>query len=396
MFDVNKNLNRIYSTLDLNFEYTKNSFKYLCNFLIDLKNIGKFITFDDAISGDFDNKIPNFILDHHIDYYPLETLELAKWEYDNEIISNIFIFNKIYDEQSNYSQKTYSVEDLDIPFLRKCEQKGFNIGYHVNALGQAKIEDKSTRYSENLYDNIQPQLNLINRSKEIFNQDLANLRKYFNITNAIPHGGGEGNNSINFDYSSQNLKLVYNGRQVEDRIKFKWLNFSDSVGPFYNKLRAKGIVYFSSQNRLETLKIFCNQKKLFHILIHPGRFQKGMNFFKNNKINYKGFNYPKDQLKLFSEYKNTDPNNITFSKDLSKLYELFLKREKTTLVYYKLEKFDKEKNLDLAVKRPVPKMEFPDNFEKFSKSTFWFDRIFCPNGIQTYLEFSKIKNYQII
>ena len=121
-----------------------------------------------------------------------------------------------------------------------------------------------------------------------------------------------------------------------------------------------------------------------------------MNMFLKNKINYMGFNYSKEQLKVFSEYKNSNPNHITFSEDLPKLYNLFLNKKKTTLVYFKKEKFDKLKNPNFKVKRPMPKLKFPSNYEEFSESTFWFDVIFCPDGIQKYLEFSKIKNYQII
>ena len=100
------------------FEYAHNPWKYFKDAINILKQIDcNFINFSDAIKNKFDPQKINIILDHHIDYYPIETEIMCRWESDNNVISSIYLFNRGYYEDTQ-QRKKWRLEDLNIPFYQ--------------------------------------------------------------------------------------------------------------------------------------------------------------------------------------------------------------------------------------------------------------------------------------
>ncbi len=54
----------------------------------------KFLTMSQALAGDYDPSEINLLLDHHIDFYPIETHVMCRWELENGVISNVYLFNR--------------------------------------------------------------------------------------------------------------------------------------------------------------------------------------------------------------------------------------------------------------------------------------------------------------
>lgn len=102
-----KIFNKVFSKWKPFFEYENNPWKYYCNFLEScLQNNYKFITFSDAINNNYDRNKTNIILDHHIDFYPLETHVMTLYENQLGIVSSIYLFNKFsgpFDFQKKWS-----------------------------------------------------------------------------------------------------------------------------------------------------------------------------------------------------------------------------------------------------------------------------------------------------
>ena len=254
------------------YEYSRNPWQYFKDAINILKKIDcNFITFSDAISKKFDPKKINIILDHHIDYYPVETEIMTKWESDNNVISSIYLFNRS-DYEDTAQRKKWRVEDLNIPFYQNLEKKGFEIGYHQNALGSVRVNREGRTYSKEI------DKRDYKKAKLIFAEDVYNLKNFFNIRTFIPHGGGEGNSLLtDIPANCKDLIWVYNGRKKNGlpELPVSWTNFSDSAGTAPQIIKSKGAKYIV---RIDNLHMACRLAKngLNHILIHPGRYGRGM------------------------------------------------------------------------------------------------------------------------
>lgn len=267
-------LNRVYSPNRPTFEYYDRSWQYFVDSMMLLRERGcVFITMIDAYSGNFNENKINIILDHHIDFYPVEMEVLAKWEEENDIISSIYLYN--FSHNTTRGQDSpWCLEDLNIPLYQRLEAKGFEIGYHSNAVGQAQFLLKVTldRGVEKLPESI------YNASCDIFERDLNNLKRYFNVRTFIPHGGGE-NNNILHPLSEKHKELIWaynNHRRFGNDTEIpKWRNFSDSNLDAAQKFKVPGGQIIT---QLDNLKVFCYTAGpgLHHLVLHPGRYSFGM------------------------------------------------------------------------------------------------------------------------
>ncbi len=249
-------------------EYYLNPWAYYVEFIRILKERNAcFLTMSQALAGDYNEKEINIILDHHIDFYPLETEAMARWELENGVISNIYLFNcfKVYDSPQ---LKLWNLEDLNIDFYQTLERAGFEIGYHQNAVGQVRNSSQGRKYDKNL------SKDEIEKAKLIFARDVDNLKKYFNIRTFIPHGAGEANAYLlELPDGYESLTWVYNN--APDERPIKWVNYTDSCGQKTQRLRAPYAQYLLHIDNLH-VKAYLAEPGLNHILIHPGRFAKGM------------------------------------------------------------------------------------------------------------------------
>jgi hypothetical protein len=193
-------------------------------FLHDHKDIIEIITYDDLAWGDDYDYNSNYnqeykswqreikagtrdetkiyvLLQHDVDRLPERTLDILKVEAEYSIPSNVMIFHRRISRR--HYQKTgellYTDYELDYTLLRQLQDEaGFVIGYHSNA------------YDRSLFD--------VEKALHIFEEDVAALRRYFNIRYFSPHGGlrdprGQSNNTLPIPPSlSHSIRWVANNK----------------------------------------------------------------------------------------------------------------------------------------------------------------------------------------
>lgn len=181
-------------------------FQYYCDFLqfvCDHRNLIQIITYDDLAWGrdyDYEHNYPGerqdwqrqlengeidpnkiyVLLQHDADTRPERTLAVLREEHRRGIRSNVMIFSRRVDRRHmrTTGELRYTEYDLDYGYLARLEAKdGFVIGYHSNAYEQA------------LFD--------IDKAEEIFEHDVAVLRKHFEIRYFSAHGGTPGPTALN-------------------------------------------------------------------------------------------------------------------------------------------------------------------------------------------------------
>lgn len=251
-------------------EYYNNTWKYYKEFIRILKSRGvRFVTMSQAYERRFDAQRINMILDHHIDHYPIETEVMARWENDNDVVSSIYLFRRVLASHPSQKVTSWAVEDLDCDLYHQLEAEGFEIGFHHNAVGQARMRSSGCRYRGVISDCVLAQ------AQEIFVRDLQDLRELFHIRTVIPHGGGEGNTQLaDIENCGGGLIWAYNGRPKNKNI-LKWENFNDSAGQNMKVVVAPKAKVVVGRDALH-VKAWLAGPGLHHVLLHPGRFGRGM------------------------------------------------------------------------------------------------------------------------
>ncbi|MBK1706879.1 FkbM family methyltransferase [Halochromatium glycolicum] len=253
-------------------EYFRNPWEYFVSFIeIVKRRNGRFITMSQALAGDYDPEQINVCLDHHIDYYPVETEVMCRWELENNIVSSVYLFNRfIYDDVQQ--RRHWVIEDLNVAFYQHLEKAGFEIGYHQNALGLIRTARDGRTYSREIT-NADKSV-----AQKVFAEDVDNLRQYFNIRTFIPHGGGEGNAQlVDLPDGYDDLIWIYNNARRNGACEppLRWRNYSDSCGAAAQRIKGFGGQYVANVDNLH-LNAYLMEPGLNHVLIHPGRFAKGM------------------------------------------------------------------------------------------------------------------------
>lgn len=268
-------------------------FEYLRHLLHYLKNNNQFeiITYDDLSWQEEDSPLefyPNeyknwvkkadrnkiyILLQHDVDFLPEKTHNLLEEELQCDIKSNVMIFNKRLDRPKlKENELLFTNYEIDKNLLKKCEKRGFIVGYHNNAVEQA------------LY-------NLQNAEK-IFKNDVGELKKSFNIKYFSAHGGVPNNEKIN------NTSMHYK----YDR-KLLWVHNKISVK--FEKTYSDGGINGKNTNPDErSLVSFLNNMKCgkrYRILLHPQYYDNNVKMNKNieNEVWYKNiiqFDYTKDNF----------------------------------------------------------------------------------------------------
>jgi len=322
------------------FEYFDNPWSNYKKFISYLKNKNaNFITYSDVIENGYKKKEINIILDHHIDYYPIETMIMADFEFKQKIKSSIYLFNEF--NYPDIAQINWNLSDLDINFYKKLEKHGFEIGYHMNVVGldnSIHNKDNIRSYSSNIDINNE-------RLDKFFARDISSLKSNFNIRTLIPHGGGEGNHQYtNWQNKKEytDIRWVYNGIKRKDDDPFKkWKNFSDSIGTNAHVYKFEGSSSYIVYRDHLMNKAYTAKRGLHHILVHAGRMGKGMPYNKYKKYILPGSKVIKsvNYHKKFSTRK-FDLNNYSLEKTKNqKNYIDLLKKIKPNYILTNSEDF---------------------------------------------------------
>ena len=258
-------------------DYFDSPWDYYVRFIDILKHRGaKFITFSEALAGKYDPDAINVLLDHHIDFYVIETEVMCRWEQEHGVRSSVYLFNQYRFRDGLPQKHDWKITDLNVAFYQQLERDGFEIGYHHNAVGQVlwKLDEPLIPRQPTL---LSPQI--VEQAQRIFAQDVDSLSKYFDIRTVIPHGAGENNAQLLQlpEGYEERVTWVYNnvkrGGTVERPLNFR--NYSESNGQRPQRFRDGNVNWI---NHVDNLHLHAQLigSGLNHILIHAGRFAKGM------------------------------------------------------------------------------------------------------------------------
>ena len=175
-------------------------------------------------------KTPAVILQHDADQQPFKTIDLMKLEERCGVVSSSYFFKtQNFDTNGNYT--------LDINELQRLEQKGFEIGYHLNAYELADYD--------------------LEKAFKIVNSDLDFFNRHFNLRTFVPHGGHPSKNGLN------NHLLPYKGRLR----KYPWCY--NGFGFSHHAMWSDGNIYFEDLEdpRIVASNLKNGQRAMF--LMHP-------------------------------------------------------------------------------------------------------------------------------
>ena len=185
--------------------------------LLEYEDFVHVITYDDLAWGDdyaFENGYPDewsrwlkdrdperleVLIQHDVDSVPQRSWLIGSHEESLGIRSSYMIFNRrinwrYFKETGELLFTQYNVDD---GLLSRLSGKGWSVGYHSNALDQARFDDEVGR--------------------EIFVRDVNNLRRRFDINYFSAHGGlrsseGRTNNQLRPpELRELGLRWVHNG-----------------------------------------------------------------------------------------------------------------------------------------------------------------------------------------
>ncbi len=265
--------NRVHRVWKPTPEYATDPWRTFTDFVeVLLARGARFVTFRDAYAGRIDRGAINVILDHHIDYYPIETEVMCRWERSRGIVSSVFLFNE-FDYDDTPQRRLWSLEDLDLEFFASLEAAGFEIGYHQNAVGLATTPEERRSYRKSLPPEV------AERARRLFARDVDALRRHFRITSFIPHGAGEGNARLLElpEGYEDGLEWAYNNRSRNGTVEatVHWENWTDSVRQHPQWIKSRFAVHEAVRDTLR-VKAHTASAGLHHVLVHPGRFGRGM------------------------------------------------------------------------------------------------------------------------
>lgn len=254
--------------------YFSDSWNAYVEHLEVMRDLGfQFVTMTDALDGKVNNDEVNVLLDHHIDFYPIETHVMAAWELQNNFVSNIYVFNSYIGGSKARQIPNWSLEDLDVSFLQRLERSGFEIGYHMNALGLVRSRNRAGHtYSKTVSG--KEELEALAQ----FEADVEALRRYFPLKTYIPHGAGEGNAHLLAEPEVVDPPLrVYNNARFSGRRRspISWKNFSDSTVFHPNVVKRHGATSVINREPLLS-NAYLMEAGFNHELTHPGRYGGGM------------------------------------------------------------------------------------------------------------------------
>ena len=184
------------------------------------------------------------LLQYDVDSRPERSMDLLRTPEHKGIPANVMIFNRRISRPKlrEQGEVVYTDYDLDHDLLQRLERHGSQIAYHCNAMEQAKFEMK--------------------KALEIFDDDVRQLSRRYNIRFFSAHGGvrgpaGEANRTIEFhpDWVDK-LRWVHNGHTV----RFK--------GSFSDGGHHSGKIAPENRDLRDFVRTFKRGNR-YRILLHP-------------------------------------------------------------------------------------------------------------------------------
>jgi hypothetical protein len=185
---------------------------------------------------------PSVVLHHDADRQPHKTVDIMQLEAKLGAISSNYFFVRrcarwLGDEEPY---------DVDFNALQTFEKKGFEIGYHQNAMEQSGYD--------------------ATRSLEIANDDIEILQRHrLNIRTFVPHGGVSGTSGLNNDHTPYagrlaDLVWAYNGRGFLNDVSWSdgYAEAPKADGTYHRGLKDPRVVATSLKGRMRG-----------HFLLHP-------------------------------------------------------------------------------------------------------------------------------
>lgn len=138
-------------------------------------------------------RIPSVVLHHDADRQPHKTVDMMQLEARLGVVSSSYFFVKRCARWAG-DEEPYEV---DFATLRALEERGFEIGYHLNAMERAGYDPA--------------------RAEVVAAADIALLRQKINLRSFVPHGGVPGPGGVNNEHTPYTGELasllwVYSGR----------------------------------------------------------------------------------------------------------------------------------------------------------------------------------------
>src|SRR3990172_1431767 len=246
------------STMLINEEadYYRHPMVYYLDNILRLKQKGViFRTWHEILDGKYGTRNLEIILQFDVDGGPRSMEKLYHELSSMGVRANIMIHRKCHDWYS------YTIDDLNIDFLKEAEQRGWNIGYHNNSISNVQRLDRMGDYS----------YEVLNQAKEYFMQDVCYLRQWFNIKTFTHHGGNAYNNRTP---TPSDLDIVCVDKQF-NKLLWKPIESSFSDGGFISRP-------CSLREKVDNLK-------------------PGLHFFRNHPFKYANYTTPFDAPPLLRE-----------------------------------------------------------------------------------------------
>lgn len=209
-----------------------------------LEKGARFITWSDKIAGNLDPRRLHVILQHDVDAGPKSMRRLLEWELAHGVRSTM-----MYHARCD-TWYAWHIDAQDIALLKEAEARGWEIGYHNNSVGNLAFA--ADRLEEVLADFA----NYADAARRLFREDVAMLRRHFNVRIFSPHGGAAPNTRLRPPDDCSPLTWVHNSTPEKHLWRDIAGNFSD------------GGDYFKP-GPLADFVAKIDQPGVYHLLLHP-------------------------------------------------------------------------------------------------------------------------------
>ena len=232
-------------------DYYRDPFSYYLDCIQQLKDRGiVFRTWHDILDGNFRSAEREVLIQFDVDAGPLSMERIYRELVAMGVCATIMIHRKCHDWYE------YTIDELNIDYLKEAEQNGWTIGYHNNSITNVQRLDQLGDYGPDV----------LEAAKRCFREDVQYLRQWFNIKTFSHHGG----NTLNklTPIPGEDLDLVCVDKSF-NRPLWKLIRSSFSDGGFMSRP--------------------CNLRDKIRIRLIPG-----LQFFRNHPVKYGNYTLPFD------------------------------------------------------------------------------------------------------
>jgi hypothetical protein len=230
-------------------DYYRDPFAYYLDCIDHLKRRGVvFRTWHDLLDGNIGKADTEVIIQFDMDAGPMSMRRICSEFERMEINANVMVHRTCHDWYN------YSIDDLDLEYLKEAERRGWSVGYHNNSIGNVQRLNRLGDYGTEV----------LKAATERFGRDVLHLRRLFTVRTFTHHGG------IVFNKLTpppENLDIVCVDKAFNKPL-WKSIRSSFSDGGFMSRP-------CTLREKIETLK-------------------PGLHFFRNHPVKYANYTPPFD------------------------------------------------------------------------------------------------------